>query len=133
MKHYLKTVHNSSVSKFSSVSQLVKPSTVSKPVLYNNVLNVRNVNSIGQLVKIFNAPKSVCSSNPSNSAICYYTCEPISNFVSDCRSVKSASRIIDVNQKRPHERLVNNKNSNQHNFTKPLSAVNILMILIFLN
>ena len=36
-----------------------------------------------------------------------------------------------MNRKRPHERLVNNKNSRQHDFTKPFSAVNILMMSIY--
>ena len=33
--------------------------------------------------------------------------------------------------KRPHERLVKNNNSRQHDFTKPFSAVNILMMSIY--
>ena len=36
-----------------------------------------------------------------------------------------------MNRKRPHERLVNNKNSRQHDFTKPFSVVNILMMSIY--
>ena len=35
-----------------------------------------------------------------------------------------------MNQKHPHVQLVNNKNSHQHNFTKPFIAVNILMTSI---
>ena len=80
--------HN--VCKVSSVSQLVKPSTVSKPVLSNNIRNVLKVNSISQLVKTFNVTKTVCSSNANNSVICSSTCKPVSNFVSDCQSVKPA-------------------------------------------
>ena len=65
--------------------------------------------------------------------ICNSTCKPVSNYVSDCQSVKPARKLIDVNQKRPHERLVNNKNRRQHDFIKPFSAVNILMMSIFMN
>ena len=36
-----------------------------------------------------------------------------------------------MKRKRPHERLVNNKNSRQHNFTESFSAVNILMMSIY--
>ena len=118
------------VFKVSSVNQLAKPSTVNKPVFSNDVQNVRNVNSISQLVKTFNITKSVCSSNASNSVICNSTFKPIYNFASDCQSVKPARKFIDVNRKRPHERLVNNKNSRQHDFTKPFSAVSILMMSI---
>ena len=121
--------HN--VCKVSSVSQLVKPSTVSKPVLSNNIRNVLKVNSISQLVKTFNVTKTVCSSNANNSVICSSTCKPVSNFVSDCQSVKPARERIDVNQKRPCEQLVNNKNSRQHDFTKPFSAMNILLMSIY--
>ena len=92
------------------VSCVSKPSTVSKPVLSNNVRNVRNVNSIKQLVKTFNVTKTVCSSNASNSVICNSTCKPVFNFVSDCKSVKPAHKPTDVNQKQPHEQL-NNKQS----------------------
>ena len=93
----------------------MKPPTVSKPVRSSNVTkrNVRNVSSISQLVKTFNVTKSVCSSNPSNSIICNFTCKPVSNFISDCKSVKPVHTLIDVNWKRPHERLVNNKGSRQ--------------------
>ena len=59
------------------------------------------------------------------------TCKPVSNFVTACQSVKPARKLIDVNWKRPHEQLVNNKNSRQHDFTKPFSAVNILMMSIY--
>ena len=84
-------------------------------------------------MKTFNFTKTVCSSNASNSVICNFTCKPVSNFVSDCQSVKPGRKVIDVNRKRPHDRLVNNKNSRQHYFTKPLpfSAVNILMMPIY--
>ena len=99
------------VFKVSSVNKLVKPSTVNKPVLSNNVCNVRNVSSISQLVKTFNVTKSVGSSNASNAVVCNSTCKPVSNFISGSQSVKSVRRLIDVNRKRPHERLVNNKNS----------------------
>ena len=75
--------------------------------------------------------KSVCSSNASNSVICNSTCKPAFNFVSDCQSVKPVRKIIDVNRKYPHERLVNNKNSRQHDFTKPFRALNILMMSIY--
>ena len=51
------------VCKVSSVSQLVKPSAISKPVLSNNVCNV---DSISQLVKSFNVTKAVFSSNANN-------------------------------------------------------------------
>ena len=119
------------VCKVSSVSQLVKSSTVSKPVLSNNVCNVRNVSCYSQLIKTFNVTKSVCSSNASNSAICNSTCKPVSNFVSDCLSVKPARKLKGVKRKRPHERLVNNKNSRQHDFTKSFSAVNILMMSVY--
>ena len=119
------------VCKVSSVSQLVKPSTVGKPVLSNNVCNVRNVSCYSQLVKTFNVTKSVCSSNASNSVIYNSTCKPVSNFVSDCQSVKPARKLKGVKQKHPHERPVNNKNSHQHDFTKSFSAVNILMMSIY--
>ena len=119
------------VCKVSSVSQLVKPPTVSKPFLSNNVCNVLNVSSISQLVKTFNVTKSVCSSNASNCVICNSTCNPISNFVSGCPSVKPARKLIDVNWKHPHERLVNSKNSRQHDFTKSFSAMNILVMSIY--
>ena len=118
------------VCKVSCVCQLIKPSTVSKPVLSNNVRNVRNVNSIKQLVKTFNVTKTVCSSNASNSVICNSTCKPVSNFVSACQSVKPARKLIDVNRRRPHERVVNNKNSHQHDFTEQF-VVNILMMSIY--
>ena len=123
------TRHN--VCKVSSISQLAKPSTVSKPILFNNVRNVCNVNCINQLVKAFNVTKSVCSSNANNSVICNSTCKPVSNFVSDCQSVKPVRKLIDVNRKRTQERLVNNKNSCQEGFTKLFSAVNILIMSIY--
>ena len=69
-------------------------------------------------------------SNASNSVILNSTCKPVSNFVSDSLPAKLACKVVDVNLKRPHERLVNNKNSRQHDFTKPFSAVNILMMSI---
>ena len=119
------------VCKVSSVNQLVKPSTVSKPVLSNNVHNVRNISCYSQLVKTFNATQSVCSSNASNSFICNSTCKPVSNFVSDCQSVKPARKLKSVKRKRPHERLVNSKNSRQHDFTKSFNAVNTLMMSIY--
>ena len=119
------------VCKVSSVSQPVKPSTVSKPVLSNNVCNVRNVSCYSQLVKTFNVTRFVCSTNASNSVICNSTCKPVSNFVSDCQSVKPACKLKGVKQKRPHEQLANNKNSHQHDFTKSFSAVNILMMSIY--
>ena len=75
--------------------------------------------------------KTICSSNAGNSVICNYTCKPASNFVSDCQSVKPARKLIDVSRKRPHDRVVNTKNSRQHDFTKPFSAVNILMMSIY--
>ena len=121
--------------KVSSVSQLVKPSTVSKSVLSNNVRNVRNVNSINQLVKTCNVTKSICSSNASSSVIFNSTCKPVSDFVNDfvndfVSQLKPARRLIDVNRKRPHERLINNISSRQHDFTKPIKALNILMMSI---
>ena len=120
------------VCKVSSVRQIVKPSTFSKPVLSNNVRNVRNVNSINQLiVKTFNVTKTVCSSNASSSVICNSTCKPVSNFVSDCQSVKPAHKLTDVYRNCPHVQLVNSKNSRQHDFTKPFIAVNILIMSIY--
>ena len=119
------------VCKVSSVSQLVKPSSVSNPVLSNNVCNFRNVNGISQLVKPFNVTKTVCSSNASNSVICNSTCKPVSNFVSDCQSVKPAHKLTDVYRNCPHVQLVNSKNSRQHDFTKPFIAVNILIMSIY--
>ena len=121
--------------KVSSVSQLVKPSTVSKSVLSNNVRNVRNVNSINQLVKTCNVTKSICSSNASSSVIFNSTCKPVSDFVDDfvkdfVSQLKPARRLIDVNRKRSHERLINNISSRQHDFTKPIKALNILMMSI---
>ena len=121
------------VCKVSSVSQLVKPSTVSKLVLSNNACNVRNVSCYSQLFKTFNVTKSACCSNASNSVICNSTCKPVSNFVSDCQSVKPARKLNGVKRKHPHERLVNNENSRQHYFTKSSSAVNILMMSIYFN
>ena len=111
----------------SSVGQLIKPSTASKLVLSNNVCNVHNVSSISQILKTFNATKSVCSRNASNFAICNSTCEPVFNFANDCQSVKPTHKLIDVNQKHIHERLVNNKSSHQPDFTKPFSAMNVLI------
>ena len=142
-------VTNRNVCNTSSVIKLIKPLNVSKTVCSNttgrNVCrvcsvnqlvkpsnrNVRNVNSIKQLVKTFNVTKSVYSSNASSSVSFNSTCEPASNLVSDCQSVKPARELIDVNRKRPHEQLANNKNSRQHEFTKPFSAVNILMMSIY--
>ena len=119
------------VCKVSSVNQLIKPSTVSKPFPSSNIRNVRNVRCFSQLVKTFNATQSVCSSNASNSVICNSTCKPISNFGSDCQSVKPARKLKGVKRKRLHERLFNSKNSRQHDFTKSFSAVNILMMSIY--
>ena len=119
------------VCKVSSVNQLIKPSTVSKPVLSNNVHNVCNVSCYSQLVKTFNVTQSVCSSNARNSVIYNSTCKPVSNFISDCQSVKPACKLKGVKWKRPHERLVNSKNSCQHDFTKSFGAVNILMMSIY--
>ena len=142
-------VTNRNVCNTNSVSKLIKPLNVNKTVCSNttgrNVCrvrsvsqlvkpsnrNVRNVNSINQLNKTFNVTKSVCSSNASSSVSCNSTCKPASNFVSDCQSNKPARELIDVNRKHPHEQLVNNKNSHQHEFTKPFSAVNILMMSIY--
>ena len=99
------------VCKVSNVSQLIKPSTVSKPFRSNNVIkrNVRNVNSISQLVKTFNVTKSICSNNASNFTICNSTCKPVSNFVSDCQLVKPVRKRIDVKRKCLLKRLINNK------------------------
>ena len=52
---------------------------------------------------------------------------PVSNFVNDCHSVKPVRKLIDVNRKRPNERLANNKDNRQHDFTKPIRAMNIWM------
>ena len=54
-----------------------------------------------------------------NSVICNSTCKLVSNFVSDFQSVKPAYKLIVVNPERLHERLVNNKNSRQHDFANP--------------
>ena len=118
------------VKAFVSVRELVKPSIVSKPVPYTNVHNVRNISSSSQLVKIFNVTKSVCSSNTINSVICNSTRKPVSNFVSDFQSVKPVHKLIDVKRKRLHEQLVTNKDKHQHDFTKPISVVNILIVSI---
>ena len=85
-------------------------------------------NSSKQLI---NVTKSVFSSNASNSVICNSTCKPVPNLVSDCQSVKPAYKFINMNWKRFHEGLVHNKNSRQHDFTKPFSALNILMMSIY--
>ena len=130
---HIKPLYNTNernICKVSSVSQFVKPSTDSKPVLSTNVRNVRNV-SISQLVKTFNVTKSVRSSNAINSIICNFTCKPVYSFVSDYQSGKPVYKLIDVHWKGPHERLVNNKDNRQHDFTKPISVVNILMISIY--
>ena len=58
-------------------------------------------------------------------------CKPVSDFISNCQSIKPARKLVDVNWKRPHEWLSNNKNSHQHYFGKPFSAVNILMMPIY--
>ena len=123
-----------------SVSELVKPLNVSKPVCSNNVTE-RNVckvssvsqlvkpsivgsscngGSVSQLVKSFNVSKLACSSNAINPVICSSTC------VSDCHSVKPIRKLIDVNQKCPREQFINKKSSCQHAFIKPFSAVNII-------
>ena len=73
---------------------------------------------------------STVKDNLSKHLMLHSTCKPVSNFVTACQSVKPARKLIDVNWKRPHEQLVNNKNSRQHDFTKPFSAVNILMMSI---
>ena len=90
--------------------------------------NAPNVRSITQLVKTINVTKSVCSSNAIHYVICNSTCKPISNFISDCQSVKPVCKLIDVNWKRPHEQLVTNKDNHQYDFTKPISVMNILMM-----
>ena len=41
----------------------------------------------------------------------------------DCQSVKPVCKLIDVNQKHPHVQLVNNRNTHQHDFTKPFSVL----------
>ena len=56
---------------------------------------------------------------------------PVSNFVSDWQSVKPVHKLINVNRKHPHEELVTNKDNCQHDFTKPISVMNILMISIY--
>ena len=45
--------------------------------------------------------------------------------------VKPARKLNGVKRNHPHQRLVNNKNSHQHVFTKSFSAVNILMMSIY--
>ena len=39
--------------------------------------------------------------------------KPVSNFVSHCQLVKPARKLNGVKRKRPHERIVNNKNNCQ--------------------
>ena len=60
---------------------------------------VRNARSVSQPVKIFDATKFVCSSNASNPVVF----KPVSNFASDCQSVKPVRKLTNVNRKRPHE------------------------------
>ena len=117
----------------SNFSQFTKPLNVSKPLCSSKVTNrnVCNTSSVSKLIKPLGVSKTVCSSNASNSVICNSICKPVSNFVTDCHSVKPARKLIDVNWKRTHEQLVNNNNSRQHDFTKPFSAVNILMMSIY--
>ena len=91
-----KNTNGSNICKVNSVSQLVKPSIVSKPVLSTNVCSVCKISSISQLNKTFHVTKSVCSSNAINSVICNSTCMPVSNFVSDCQSFKSVCKLTDV-------------------------------------
>ena len=67
--------------------------------------------------------------NLSKHLMLHSTCKPVSNFVTACQSVKPARKLIDVNWKRPHEQLVINKNSRQHDFTKPFSAMNIILMM----
>ena len=93
--------------------------------------DVRNGSSVGQLVKALNAGKPICSSNACNPVICNSTCMPVSNFVGDCQSVKPVRKLIDVNRKRPRQRFVNKMSSPQHGFTKPFSAVNMLIMPIY--
>ena len=88
---------------------------------------VRNARSVSQPVKIFDASKFVCSSNASNPVVF----KPVSNFASDCQSVKPVRKLTNVNRKRPHERLADGKGSHQHDFTKPFSAVNSLIMSIY--
>ena len=122
------TEHNAR--KVSSISQLAKPSVASKHVYFDNAIerNVLNNSSLRQFVKTFNVTISVCSSNPSNPVICNCACNLVSNFVNDCQSVEPVRKLFDANRKRPHERFVNNKSIRQHDFTKPFSALNILMM-----
>ena len=96
------TEHN--VCKVSSISQFVKPSIVSKPVCYNMTKhNERSSSSVSELIKTFNVSKPVCSSNACNPVMCNSTCEPVSNFVSDCQSVKPVHKLTDVNQRHPRK------------------------------
>ena len=105
----------------SSVSQLIKPLNVSKPVYSSKAAkcNVCNAGSVSKLIEPLNVSKTVCSNNT------------VSNFISVCHSVKPARKLIDVNRKCPHEQLVNNKNSGQHDFTKSFGAMNILIMSIY--
>ena len=93
-----------------------------KPVCSNNVTkrHGQNTSSVNQLVKTFNVTKSICSSNGSNYVICNSTCNLVSNFASDCQSVKPVCKLLDVNWKRRRERLVNNKSSHQHDLQNHL-------------
>ena len=79
-----------------------------------------NASNVGQLVKIFDTTKFVCSSIASNSVIFNSTFKSVSDFVRNCQSVETVCKLTDVNQKRPHERLANGK-----------SAINILMMSIY--
>ena len=45
--------------------------------------------------------------------------------------VSQLNLLVNLKRKHPHERLANNKNSHQHDFTKSFSAMNILMMSIY--
>ena len=109
----------------SSVSQFIKPLNVSKPVCSSKETkrNVCNANSVSQFTKPLNVSKPLCSSKETKRNVC--------NAGRVSKLIKPARKLKGVKRKRPHERLVNNKHSHQHGFTKSFSAVNILMMSIY--
>ena len=90
-----------------------------------------NISSISQLVKTINVTKSVCSSNAINSVICNSTCKPVSNFVSDCQSVKLVRKLSDANQKHTHEQLImNNLKLDLPFHENPVSVTSLCCLLM---
>lgn len=121
------------VSKVISVSQRVKPSIVSKlfvPIMWLNLMSL----TATVLAKSSNHFMLVnLSSVPVMQVILLLSiplCKAVSNFVCGCQSVTFFRKPIYVNRKRPREWLVNKKSSRQHDFMKPFSKVNILIIPI---